>query len=167
MDFDLSALPVTNRKTIPEEYIDIMGHTNVMWYVHIFDYGTRNLFDLFGYGEDYVRQTGNGSFALESHIRYLAEVKLGESVTVRSRLLDRGPKTIHFMHFMTRDHDRVLAATIEVLGAHADLSARKITPFPPVILARLDPMLATHQDLNWEPPVCGFIGVRKEKSPGS
>lgn len=161
MGYNLTSLPVTNQKTIPPEYIDIMGHMNVMWYIHIFDYGTRNLFHSFGFGEEYVHQTGMGSFALESHIRYLGEVRLGESVTVRSRLLDRSEKTLHFIHFMTRDSNMELAATVEVLGAHIDLKARKITPFPQVILDRLDPLIAAHQRLNWEAPVCGSIGVRK------
>jgi acyl-CoA thioester hydrolase len=162
MSIHLSNLPITNQKTIPQDYIDIMGHMNVMWYIHIFDYGTRNLFNSFGYGEDYVRQTGMGSFALESHIRYLQEVRLGESVTVRSRLLDRSTKTLHFIHFMTRDHDGVMTATLELIAAHADLTRRKVTPFPQQILDRLDPMLKSHQNLPWQAPVSGIIGVRKK-----
>jgi len=161
MALDLSSLPVTNRKIIPADFIDIMGHMNVMWYIHIFDHGTRNLFNRFGFGEEYIQRTGMGSFALESHIRYLAEVKLGEAVTVRSRVLDRSAKTIHFLHFMTRDHDESLAATIEVLGAHADLTRRKVTPFPPEVLVQLDALLNVHRQLPWQAPVCGFIGVRK------
>jgi len=161
MALDLSSLPVTNRKIIPADFIDIMGHMNVMWYIHIFDHGTRNLFNRFGFGEEYIQRTGMGSFALESHIRYLAEVKLGEAVTVRSRVLDRSAKTIHFLHFMTRDDDESLAATIEVLGAHADLTRRKVTPFPPEVLVQLDALLNVHRQLPWQAPVCGFIGVRK------
>ncbi len=162
MEYDLSSLPVTNHKVIPPDYIDIMGHMNVMWYLHIFDGGTRNLFSSFGFGGDYVRRTGMGSFALESHIRYLAELKEGEAVTVRSRVLDRSAKTIHFFHFMTKDRDGTLAATIEILGAHADLNLRKIVPFPAEVLDQLDPLLQAHQQLPWEAPVCGFIGVRRK-----
>ena len=167
MEFDLSSLPVTNHKIIPEEYIDIMGHMNVMWYIHIFDTGTRNFFQSFGFGEEYVRRTGMGSYALESHIRYQAEVKLGEVVTVRSRVLARSAKTIHYFHFMTRDRDGMLAATVEVLSAHTDLSRRKVTPFQPEILAQLDPLLNAHQQLPWKAPVCGFIGVRNKENPRS
>ena len=167
MEMDLTPLPVTNQKVIPADYIDIMGHMNVMWYIHIFDYATRSLFDSFGFGEAYVRRTGNGSFALESHVRYLAEAKEGDAVTVRSRVLDRSAKTIHFIHFMTRDEDGTLAATIEVLGAHADLNRRTITPFPPEILCRLDPILEEHQSLIWKAPTCGIIGVRKQRTPHS
>jgi len=164
MEFDLSPLPVTNHKVIPENYIDIMGHMNVMWYIHIFDIATRNLFNSVGFGEEYVRRTGNGSFALEAHIRYLSEVKLGDAVTVRSRVLAHSAKTLHFMHFMTKDHDESLAATIELLGAHADLSQRKVTPFPPEILSRLDPLLEAHQKLPWEAPLSGTMGVRNKNN---
>ncbi len=164
MEFDLSPLPVTNHKVIPENYIDIMGHMNVMWYIHIFDIATRNLFNSFGFGEEYVRRTGKGSFALEAHIRYLSEVKLGDAVTVRSRVLAHSAKTLHFMHFMTKDHDETLAATIELLGAHADLAQRKVTPFPPEILSRLDPLLEAHQELPWEAPLSGTMGVRNKNN---
>jgi acyl-CoA thioester hydrolase len=105
-----------------------------------------------------------GSFALESHIRYLAEVKLGEAVTVRSRVLARSAKTIHFMHFMTKDQTGTLAATIEVLGAHADLTQRKVTSFPPEVVMRLDPLLSAHQGLAWQAPVCGVIMVRNNNN---
>ena len=162
MEFDLSALPVTQRKVIPENYMDIMGHMNVMWYIHIFDRGTRKLFDKIGFGEEYVRRTGKGSFALEAHIRYLSEVKLGDAVTVRSRVLARSAKTLHFIHFMIKDHDESLAATIELLGAHADLAQRKVTPFPSEILSRLDPLLEVHQKLPWDAPVSGTMGVRNK-----
>jgi acyl-CoA thioester hydrolase len=165
MEIDLNSLPITTQKIIPAEYIDIMGHVNVMWYIHIFDRGTRSLFNSFGFGEEYVRRTGMGSFALESHIRYLGEVRQGEAVTVRSRILARSEKTIHFFHFMVRDHDAALAATIEVLGAHADLTRRKVVPFPPEVLEKLDPLLEAHRRLPWDAPTCGFIGVRKEAHP--
>jgi acyl-CoA thioester hydrolase len=167
MEMDLTSLPVTNHKVIPADYIDIMGHMNVMWYIHIFDYATRSLFDSFGFGEDYVERTGNGSFALESYVRYLTEVREGQAVTVRSRVLDRSEKTIHFIHFMIQDGDGTLAATTEVLGAHADLNRRMITPFPPEVLYRLDPIIEKHQRLDWKAPVCGFIGVRKKRTPHS
>lgn len=162
MDINLADLPITNTKDITEEFIDIMGHMNVMWYIHLFDYATRNLFASFGLGADYIERTGMGSFALESHIRYLVEVRLGELVTVRSRLMDRGDKTLHFMHFMVRERDAALSATIEVVGAHSDLTKRTIAPFTPEILEKLDPLLAAHQSLPWEAPVCGCMGVRRE-----
>ena len=158
---NLNDLPITNTQEILEDYIDIMGHMNVMWYMHIFSYGSRNLFDSFGFGEDYVHRTGNGSFALEAHIRYLNELRLGDTAIVRSRLIDRSDKVIHIMHFMIRERDGALAAINEVVGAHADLTARRITPYPPEVIAALDPILEAHQALPWDAPMCGSIGIRR------
>ena len=33
---DLTALPITHRAVIPDDYLDEMGHMNVMWYTHLF-----------------------------------------------------------------------------------------------------------------------------------
>ena len=41
---DVRQLPVTHRQTIPEEYLDVMGHMNVMWYTHLFGEGMGGCF---------------------------------------------------------------------------------------------------------------------------
>lgn len=158
MQFTL--LPISHQAAIRPEYIDIMEHMNVMWYIHLFDQATRRFFDSFGFGEGYRFESGFGSFALEQHVRYLAEVREGETITIRTRALGRSAKVIHFMHFMLRDRDNALSATGELVGMHADLKARRGTPFPPAIAARYDAILAEHQGLDWEAPVCGAMGVR-------
>ncbi|MEJ7639637.1 MAG: hypothetical protein WKF75_17105 [Singulisphaera sp.] len=33
---DLNSLPITYRASIPESYLDEMGHMNVTWYTHLF-----------------------------------------------------------------------------------------------------------------------------------
>ncbi|MDH5605617.1 MAG: thioesterase family protein [Anaerolineae bacterium] len=151
-------LPITNNKTIPIDYQDIMGHMNVMWYTHIFDVATFNFFNLFNFGADYHTHSGNGSFAIEQHTRYLAEVRIGDSVTVHTRALGRGGKTVHFMHFMVNDANSILAATTELVGIHIDLNIRRSSPLPETVTASFDKMLATHQSLDWEAPVCGAMG---------
>ena len=37
------ALPITLQTVIPEDYIDVMGHMNVMWYTHLFGKATGGL----------------------------------------------------------------------------------------------------------------------------
>jgi acyl-CoA thioester hydrolase len=161
--FETTSLFVSFQIVIPEKYIDIMGHMNVMYYIHIFDKATRSFFGSFGLSEDYVRATNMGSFALEQHIRYLNEVRLGQQITVYTRALGRSSKTIHFMHFMVRDEDGVLAATSELVGAHANLDERRAAAFPPAFAAGIDQHLAQHSQLNWEAPVCGVMGVRNNQ----
>lgn len=159
---DYTTLFTSYKTAILPEYIDIMGHMNVMYYIHIFDKATRNFFGSFGLSPEYVRATNMGSFALEQHIRYLTEVSEGQEVTVYSRALARSRKTFHFMHFMVRDEDGVLAATSELVSAYANLTERRVASYPPEFSAGIDRHLAQHTQLDWEAPVCGVMGVRNK-----
>ena len=99
---DFSRLPLTHRQTIPEDYLDLLGHMNVMWYTHLFDMATWNFVALFGMTSDYHLHSGNGSFALEQHTRYLAEVRAGENVLIYTRLLGRSAKRFHLELILMR-----------------------------------------------------------------
>jgi acyl-CoA thioester hydrolase len=61
------------------------------------------------------------------------------------------------MLFMVNESKGNLAATLETLGSHADIKARRTSPYPPHIAARMDAILAEHQALDWAAPVCGVI----------
>lgn len=90
-------------------------------------------------------------------ITYLAEVRSGETVTIRSRLLARAERKMHVMHFMLNETTRALAATLEVLGAHADMRIRRTSPYPEHLAAALDAMLAAHRQLDWDVELSGAI----------
>ena len=154
---DLSKLPITHEATIPRDSIDVMGHMNVMWYTHLFDMAVYGAFELIGMDFDYMNARQAGGFALESHIRYLSEVRVDHHVTIRTRLLGRTVRRFHMMNFMTNNTKGDLAATFEVVGAHIDMTTRRMSPFPPQITARFDSLAAEHQALDWKPPVCGAM----------
>ena len=80
---DLSTLPIMHRTMIPEDYIDAMGHMNVMWYTHLFGKATVALFQQVGMDRDYF-QSGRGTFALKQFFSYLVEVRFGEEITIRT-----------------------------------------------------------------------------------
>lgn len=63
----------------------------------------------------------------------------------------------HFMCFMINETTGKLAATLEVLGTHADLTVRRASPLAPAIAAKLDKKLAKDATLGWEPPLSGAI----------
>ncbi len=153
----IEKLPLYNRVTIPTEYLDLMGHLNIRWYVAIYDDAAWGLFADMGMTEDYYRECQAGGFALQQFIRYLAEVRVGETVTIRARVLGRSEKRVHFMLFMVNETTRKLASTFEVLGSHADLSIRRTSPYPPNIAAKIDALMAEQNALDWDAPVCGII----------
>ena len=153
----IQQLPQMHITTITEDHLDLMEHMNIRHYIGIFDDAAWHMFATFGMDNDYYRHSGSGAFALEHHIRYLAEVRLHETVAIHTRVLARTAKRVHFMHFMhnqTRDN---VAATFEVVGAHADLSQRRMSPFPPAIGQRIDDLVAQHDTLSWTAPTCGVM----------
>lgn len=154
---DLTTLPITHRAVIPESYLDEMGHMNVMWYTHLFSMGAWGLFQMVGLTMDYFKANQAGSFALSQHFDYLKEVRLGQHVTIRSRVLGRTAKRWHSIHFMTIDETEVLAATSEGVSTHVDLKIRRSSPMPPAITDAIDRLLEEHARLKWDPPVCGAM----------
>ena len=154
---DLSGLPITYQAAIPDNYRDSMGHMNVMWYTHLFSCAFELYAEAFGFTEAYMRTNQMGSFALETHVRYLAEVRIGQNVTIRSRALGRSAKRMHFMHFMTIDESGALASIQEHVGAHIDMRVRRQAPWSDEIARRLDELIARHNQLGWEAPVCGVM----------
>jgi len=152
----IQQLPVSHRQAIPPEYLDTMNHMNVRWYMALFDTASWKFFAAFGMDADYYAQ-GFGGFALKHFIQYLAEVRLGETVAIHSRILERSTKRIHFMLFMVNETTGKLAATLEALGSNADMRERRTAPYPDDLAVRIDGILAQHQQLDWDAPVCGII----------
>lgn len=155
----LESLPTFFRVTVGEEALDAMGHMNVRWYVGFFDEGTWAFMDHIGLTPEYWQEKQAGMAALEQHIRYYQEVRLGENILIKTRLLARSAKRIHFMHFMVNESKNVLAATSELVATHMDLSARRSSPFADSVAQSLDNLLTQHHQLKWEVPTCGVMRV--------
>ena len=128
---DLTDLPSYHRETIPEDYMDRMGHMNVRYYMAVFDKATWCMFVDYGLDEEYFRTTENGVFALKQFIQYLAEVRPEETVAVYSRILGLTDKRMHLMHFMANQDTNGLAAIIESLITHANQRFVKLPPCHP------------------------------------
>jgi acyl-CoA thioesterase FadM len=154
---DLTPLPITQQAVIPESYLDVMGHMNVMWYTHLFSKAVGSVFRMIGIDRDYIQNHRAGAFALRQFFSYSAEVRAGEAITIRSRVLGRSAKRLHLIHFMTKDAGDVLAAVGEFLATHVDLTIRRSSPFPPQIAAVIDRLAAEHAALGWDPPVSGAM----------
>ena len=156
---DLAAPPVHLQAGIPESYLDEMGHMNVMWYTHLFSRSSGVLFEKLGLDAAHFAANQAGTFALETHVRYLAELRVGKQVTVRSRMLARSERVIHYMHFLIRDDGLVLSAIGEHIAAHIDMTCRRTAPFPAAIAATIDRVIAEHAALPWPAPTCGVMSV--------
>ncbi len=153
----LEPLPILYQGIVPAEYLDVMGHMNVRHYLALFDEAAWNFFAGFGMDQAYYDSKQGGAFALQHFIHYRAEILQNDQLTIRGRMLGRSEKRVHFMLFMVNETQGKLAAVLEDMGSHADLNQRRTSPFPPAIAANIDAILAEHQKLSWQAPVCGVI----------
>lgn len=153
----IQQLPCFHRVIIPQDYLDVMGHMNIRHYMSLFDVAAWRFFAAFGMDDDYYKSTDGGAFALEQHILYLAEVNVGETVAIYTRINGRTAKRIHFSHFMVNETTGKLASTLETVTSHANTATRRTSPFPDAIAQAIDAILVEHQRLAWTAPLCGVI----------
>lgn len=115
---------------------DHMGHMNVMWYVGKFDEATWNLFAAIGLTASFLRGNSRGMAAVQQNITYRRECEAGDTVMVRSAVLEMRDKVLRFVHEMRNTDSGEIAAVCELTGVHIDTVQRKACAFPQDILQR-------------------------------
>lgn len=156
-DIDFSQLPKTFSMEIPEKFRDEMGHMNVTWYTHLFSEAMGGLMSHLGLSLDYIAKEKIGGVALEAHIHYLAEVHIGDQVSVYSRVIARSEKRMHMIHILRNDTRDQVSALFEGIMACFDLRTRRMAVVPPEIAATVDKEIESNKKLNWAPPLTGVM----------
>jgi len=132
---------LTYRGTVYPWQCDHIGHMNVMWYVGKFDEATWNLAAMVGITPSYIRDSGCGAAAVQQNITYKRELLAGDTVVVRSRVVEAREKVLRFIHVMENAETGVEAAVCDITGVHLDRHLRKAVPFPPAIAPALRAMV--------------------------
>lgn len=153
-------LPRSVRMIVPAEFADHNGHMNVRHYLALQDDAGFSYFTGFGFGDAYIAREHRGFFDLEQHLCYYAEVLVGQTVAIHTRVLGRSAKAVHVMSFMVNETTERVANTFEVTMAHVDLEARRTVPFEGATASALDRQIAADATVTWAAPVCGAMGVR-------
>jgi acyl-CoA thioester hydrolase len=143
------AVPFASAGTIVvrPEWIDYNGHMNVGYYHVAFDIAAEVFFQFLGFTPEFRRRHDGTTFALESHLNFLREVKEGDALRFEARLLDFDAKRIHFYQEMFHAADGFLAASCESLSAHVSEAMRRTAPMPSALLERLAQIKAAHAGL--------------------
>jgi acyl-CoA thioester hydrolase len=126
----MSDLIETYRGTVYPWHCDHMGHMNVMWYVGKFDEATWGLFSMLGLTPSWLRSHGRGMAALEQRLAYQRELNAGDSVVVRSAVIEVRDKVLRFAHQMRNAETGEVAATTLLVAAHLDTRQRKACALP-------------------------------------
>ena len=155
----IQAQPFHIRRIIPADYLDIFGHMNIQYYFKIFNEGIFDMFAQFGMDEAYFLREERGLYALEQYIKYMAEVREGETVATYSRFFGRNEKRIHCMHIMINESQQSIAAILEGVVLHVDRQTKRSVAFPSEVAAIIDGWIARDKALEWEAPRSQALGI--------
>ena len=154
-----------HRARVLPEWIDYNGHMNVAYYVLAFDQATDAFFDHLDIGLAYKERTSFSTFSLELHVTYDREVQEGDPLAFRTWLLDYDHKRVHYYHEMLHAEEGYVAATLETISMHIDMSVRRSAPFPDDVLARLEDLHAAHRAAPPPPERIGRTSGIRRRAP--
>jgi acyl-CoA thioester hydrolase len=117
------------------DWVDHYGHMNMAFYLAVFDMATDQLWPQLGLGPD-LHAEGFGTFAAETWVNYVREVREGMPLRCTSEVLAFDGKRLIAVHRMYHATDGGLAAENEVLYLCMDLSIRRVGLWPERVLER-------------------------------
>ncbi|MFC0201250.1 carnitine 3-dehydrogenase [Paracoccus rhizosphaerae] len=138
-------LPITATRQVPVSWTDYNGHMNEAHYLEAASQATDRFMELIGADAAYVA-SGRSYFTVENHLRYLDEVRAGDTLTVTTQVLAGQGKRMHLFHRLWRGPVN-LAATVETMLLHTDLSTRRASEPRTPIAEALSNWVARHADM--------------------
>lgn len=116
-----------HEEPLQKTWLDAYGHLNEAYYLVPFSNATWKLQDRFGIGTDYFDRTGRALYTLETHLRYVAEVRAPATLSIETSILGVDAKRLHVGHVMwSGGRER---ATFECMLLHYDTRNAQAVPF--------------------------------------
>lgn len=134
---------LTYRGTVYPWHCDHVGHMNNMWYAGKFDEASWNLLLQLGITPTYLRDTERGMAAVQQNTTFKKELLAGDSVEVRTEVIEVRDRVVRFVHAMHNAETGELCATCAITGVHVDMHRRCAVPFPEAIREAAESQVAT------------------------
>ena len=135
---------------IISDWTDYNGHMNLAFYIHLFDQGWDVLLDKFQMGGNSAKIERRSTFAVESHTKYIKEVKQGDEVDINLLFLDRDKKRMIYQLEIFSKTGNYRAATTEVCSLYVNLDTRRVTDIEFRKLLLIDKFIMENKP-NFEP----------------
>ena len=149
---------------IESGWVDYNGHLNQAFYGVIFDRAIDEALMPLGLGPEYIQKKNCSYMTVESHTCFIRELMQTDRVRVTSRLLDIDDKRLHMFSEMRHAGEGWLAATVEYMFLHIDMSIRRTAPWTADLRARLEAVKAESDRLPWPERAGRRIGIAKKRA---
>jgi acyl-CoA thioester hydrolase len=153
-------LPAFAEQPVPVAFEDVNGHLNVRHYLGIASEGLdESLVDL-GIPQNWPTAAGHACFSAEHHLTYLHELRTGDRMSARVRLLGRSERAAHVLVYLLDESHQRVSYVMEEIFVHISMESRRSAPWPDDVAAALDARIAEHAELTWDAPVSGSMALR-------
>jgi acyl-CoA thioester hydrolase len=132
-----------HRCHVKPEWVDYNAHMSESCYLLAFGDSSDAFFLYLGIDDDY-RARGYSIYVLETHMRHVREVSVGEPLRIALHLVDADHQRLHLFQQMFHGTSGALLATVEQLMTHVDMRASRSAPFPAEQLNRVAAIRAAH-----------------------
>ena len=133
------------REQVRPEWLDYNGHLNDASYAIVLTRAHELLLEHLGLSAAYRESHQASMFTVEMHLKYVAEVNAGQSLTASTLVVDADHKRLRLQSELYADG--VLAATGECVYLHVDTVAGRTAPLPVDRQSAVDALLAAHAGL--------------------
>ena len=144
-ELNLSSPLLTYITKIPKEWADYNGHMTEARYLECFSEATTEMMSIIGADEEYILNIGS-YFTVETHIRHLDEVQIGESIKAKTQVIFGENKKLHLFHWLNHEDGRLLA-TAEHMLIHVDLKTRGASMPNDLVVKRMGLVYEAHKKL--------------------
>ena len=144
-ELNLSSPLLTYVTKVPKEWADYNGHMTEARYLECFSEATTEMMSIIGADEEYILNIGS-YFTVETHIRHLDEVQIGESIKAKTQVIFGENKKLHLFHWLNHEDGRLLA-TAEHMLIHVDLKTRGASMPNDLVLKRMGLVYEAHKKL--------------------
>ena len=134
-----------HRTDVLPSWIDYNGHMTEFRYLQVMSDAADCLLADLGLSAEYVA-AGYSIYTVETHIRHLAEAKLGEQITVATQIIYADEKKIRLWHSLTTDAG-LEVATGEQMWLHVDMKAGRAVPMHEPLSGRMLALYEAHKVL--------------------
>jgi len=116
---------------LQDSWLDLYGHLNEAYYLVPFSNTTWVMQDHFGIGSEYFAASGCAIYTVETHLRYLSDVRAPATMDIETLILGSDAKKIWFAHRMLVKDE--LCATAEFMALHYNTREGRTMEMPETV----------------------------------
>ena len=131
----------TARGTVHEWQRDHMGHINVRAYMEFFEEACWQFYAMLGMPASLLRGGVLHLAAVQQNISYRKELYPGDTVAVRTGVLEMRDKVLRFRHELVNTETAEICATCDFTVVCLNPESRKSQPFQPAVAARANELI--------------------------